>query len=48
MREATVKISIESVGTRQRLAWEQPRLKRLATEDAELRRHGAPDLTVNS
>lgn len=28
--------------------WQRPQLKKLATEDAELRRHGAPDLTVNS
>ncbi|MBI3675307.1 MAG: hypothetical protein HY243_01650 [Proteobacteria bacterium] len=50
MREvhSTVENSIEGVSARKRQAWEQPRLKRLATEDAELRRHGSPDLTVNS
>jgi hypothetical protein len=34
--------------TTSRKAWERPVLKRLATEDAELRRRGTPDLTVNS
>jgi hypothetical protein len=29
-------------------AWQRPQLKKLATEDAELRRRGTPDLTVNS
>ncbi|MBI3678610.1 MAG: hypothetical protein HY243_18525 [Proteobacteria bacterium] len=40
--------STKMAGKSQLLTWQRPQLKKLATEDAELRRHGSPDLTVNS